>query len=97
MSQEDTKTEEKKSEPAQEPKTKHPGASPANKSAQQKKASEMMGISQQSFSRIVREARKKLSDAIVNAKIIKIEGGNFINKRSHDLANKIKRRKINVK
>lgn len=58
----------------------------------QKKASRMMDISQQSFSRIVREARRKVSDAIVNAKIIRIEGGDFINKRSLDLANKLKRR-----
>lgn len=47
---------------------------------QQKEASEMMGISQQSFSRLVREARKKLADAIVNAKIIRISGGDFISR-----------------
>lgn len=47
----------------------------------QGEAAEMMGISQQSFSRIVREARKKVSGAIVNAKIIRIEGGHFINKK----------------
>lgn len=59
---------------------------------QQKKAASMMGISQQSFSRIVRAARKKVSDAIVNAKIIRIEGGDFVCKRSMDLANKLKRK-----
>ena len=58
----------------------------------QKDAATMMGISQQSFSRIVREARKKVSDAIVNAKIIRIEGGDFISKRSMDLTNKLKRK-----
>ncbi len=61
---------------------------------QQKDAAKMMGISQQSFSRIVREARKKVSDAIVNAKIIRIEGGDFINKRSLDIENKLKVRPV---
>lgn len=51
---------------------------------QQKQAAEMMGISQQSFSRIVREARKKVSGAIVNAKIIRIEGGFFISSGAAD-------------
>jgi len=59
---------------------------------QQKQAALMMGISQQSFSRIVRDARRKVSDALVNAKIIRIEGGQIINKRSLDIANKLKRR-----
>ena len=59
---------------------------------QQKKAASMMGISQQSFSRIVRVARKKVSDAIVNAKIIRIEGGDFVSKQSMDLASKLKRK-----
>ncbi len=58
----------------------------------QKTAAQMMGISQQSFSRIVREARKKVADAIVNAKIIRIEGGDFVNKRSMDLAKRLRRR-----
>jgi len=58
----------------------------------QKKAAELMQISQQSFSRIVRGARKKISDAIVNAKIIRIEGGDYVNKRSMDTANKLKRK-----
>jgi uncharacterized protein len=59
---------------------------------QQKDAATMMGISQQSFSRVVRDARKKISDAIVNAKIIRIEGGDFVSKRSLDLVNKLKRK-----
>ncbi len=58
----------------------------------QKKAAQMMGISQQSFSRIVRNARKMVADAIVNAKIIRIEGGDYINKRSMDIADKLKRK-----
>ncbi len=57
----------------------------------QKRAAEMMGISQQSFSRIVRKARKKVSDALVNAKIIRIDGGDFVDKRSLDIANKLRR------
>jgi len=55
-------------------------------------AAEMMGISQQSFSRIVRGAHKKISDAIVNAKIINIKGGNFVNKRSLEIVKKLKRK-----
>ncbi|MBD3379080.1 MAG: DUF134 domain-containing protein [Candidatus Omnitrophica bacterium] len=46
---------------------------------QQKEAAEMMGISQQSFSRILRGARRKVSDAIVNAKSIRIGGGSYLN------------------
>lgn len=61
---------------------------------QQKDAALMMGISQQSFSRIVREARKKVSGALVDAKIIRIEGGEFISKRSMDLAEKLKRKVV---
>lgn len=58
----------------------------------QRKAAGMMGISQQSFSRIVRKVRGVVADAIVNAKIIRIEGGDYINKRSIDIADKLKRR-----
>ena len=53
-------------------------------------AAQMMGISQQSFSRVVREARRKVSGAIVDAKIIRIEGGDYISKRSMDLTDKLK-------
>ncbi|NQT33520.1 MAG: DUF134 domain-containing protein [Candidatus Omnitrophica bacterium] len=59
---------------------------------QQKGAADMMGISQQSFSRIVREGRRKVADAIVNAKIIRIGGGSFINKMAIDIATKLKRK-----
>ena len=58
----------------------------------QKDAASMMGISQQSFSRLVRNARKAIADALVNAKIIRIEGGDYINKRSIDIADKLKRK-----
>ena len=57
----------------------------------QKRSAEMMGISQQSFSRIVRKARNSIADAIVNAKIIRIEGGDYVNKRSMDVVNKLAR------
>jgi predicted DNA-binding protein (UPF0251 family) len=58
---------------------------------EQKNSAKMMGISQQSFSRLLRSARKKVSDAIVNAKVIKIEGGDFISKRSMTIAEKIRK------
>ena len=59
---------------------------------QQGGAALMMGISQQSFSRMVRNARRNVSDALVNAKVIKIAGGDYVNKRSLDIVNKLKRR-----
>ena len=58
----------------------------------QQKAAESMGISQQSFSRIVRKARHAVADALINAKSIRIEGGDFVNKRALDIADKLKRR-----
>ncbi len=60
----------------------------------QKQAAEMMGISQQTFSRIIRLARGKVSDAIVNAKTIRIEGGDFVSKRSMLITDKLKRKTI---
>lgn len=58
----------------------------------QSRAAVMMGISQQSFSRIVREARRKVADAIVNAKIIRIDGGDFVSKRAIAVEEKLRRR-----
>lgn len=43
----------------------------------QVKAAKKMGVSQPTFNRILCSARKKISDAIVNGKAIKIEGGSF--------------------
>ncbi|HOH04494.1 MAG TPA: DUF134 domain-containing protein [Candidatus Pacearchaeota archaeon] len=43
----------------------------------QSKAAEKMKISQPTLSRLLKEARKKLSDAITNGQAIKIQGGNF--------------------
>lgn len=44
---------------------------------EQEEAAEKMGISQPTFHRLVLSARKKIADAIVNGKAIKIHGGNF--------------------
>jgi len=60
----------------------------------QRKSAGMMGISQQSFSRMVRKVRAMVADAIVNAKIIRIEGGDYVNKRSMDIADKLRRRSV---
>ncbi|MBL7148136.1 MAG: DUF134 domain-containing protein [Nanoarchaeota archaeon] len=43
----------------------------------QEKAAKKMDISQPTFHRLVLSARKKIADAIVNGKAIKIEGGNY--------------------
>jgi len=43
----------------------------------QEEAARKMSISQPTFHRLVLSARKKIADAIVNGKAIKIEGGNF--------------------
>ena len=44
---------------------------------EQDEAAKKMGISQPTFHRLVLSARKKIADAIVNGKAIRIEGGNF--------------------
>ena len=43
----------------------------------QSKAGKMMKISQPTLSRLLKSARKKLSEAIIKGKAIKIQGGNF--------------------
>lgn len=43
----------------------------------EKAAAEKMGISQPTFNRLVSSARKKIADAIVNGKAIRIEGGTY--------------------
>jgi predicted DNA-binding protein (UPF0251 family) len=43
----------------------------------QDEAAGRMEISQPTFNRLVMSARKKLADAIVNGKSIRIEGGNY--------------------
>ncbi len=44
---------------------------------EQSKAGKQMRISQPTLSRLLTSARKKIADALVNGKAIKIEGGNF--------------------
>jgi predicted DNA-binding protein (UPF0251 family) len=44
---------------------------------EQEEAAKKMKISQPTFHRLILTARKKIADAIVNGKAIKIEGGNF--------------------
>ncbi len=43
----------------------------------QDEAAVFMNISQQTFSRVLRSARKRLAEAIVNGLIIKVVGGDF--------------------
>jgi hypothetical protein len=43
----------------------------------QEKSAEKMNISQPTFHRLIRSARKKIADAIVKGKAIKIEGGKY--------------------
>ena len=44
---------------------------------EQEEADKKMNISQPTFHRLVLSARKKIADAIVNGKAIRIEGGNY--------------------
>lgn len=44
---------------------------------EQEECAKKMKISQPTFHRLVLSARKKIADAIVNGKAIKIEGGNY--------------------
>ena len=43
----------------------------------QEKAGKQMKISQPTLSRLLTSARKKLADAIINGKAIKVQGGNY--------------------
>lgn len=44
---------------------------------EQNEAAKKMNISQPTFNRLLASARKKISDAIINGKAIKIEGGSY--------------------
>jgi len=46
-------------------------------SMDQTEAAKKMGISQPTFQRLLNSARKKIADAVVNGKAIRIEGGSF--------------------
>ena len=43
----------------------------------QREAAKRMGISQQTFSRVLRKARKTLAEALVLGRIIKVAGGDY--------------------
>lgn len=43
----------------------------------QKEASKHMGISRQSFGRVLQRARRQVTDALVNGKIIRVTGGYY--------------------
>lgn len=65
----------------------------------QEDAAERMGVSRQTLGRIVDSAHKKIADAIINGKVIIIEGGNFeINdKKVHKCQKCRKKNKNNFK
>ena len=44
----------------------------------QEEAAQKMNVSRATFGRIVASARRKIADALLNAKAIRIEGGNFV-------------------
>ena len=48
------------------------------KGLEQEKAAKSMSISQQTFSRILNQARGLIADALVSGKIIKIQGGHYV-------------------
>ncbi len=45
--------------------------------AEQKEACKKMDISQPTLSRLLKNGREKISDALINGKAIRIKGGNF--------------------
>lgn len=53
----------------------------------QKEAAESMRISQQTFSRILKQARRKIANSIVLGKIIRIQGGYYIISTKTDQTN----------
>ncbi|MBR9681314.1 MAG: DUF134 domain-containing protein [Candidatus Altiarchaeota archaeon] len=48
------------------------------KGKSQSAAAKEMGVSQPTFHRMLVSARKKVSDALINGKAIKIEGGHYV-------------------
>jgi predicted DNA-binding protein (UPF0251 family) len=44
----------------------------------QKEAAQSMRVSQQTFSRIIRKARKAVANGLVSGKVIKIQGGYYV-------------------
>ena len=43
----------------------------------QREAAKFMGISQQTYSRVLKEARKCVAGALINGNIIKVKGGEY--------------------
>lgn len=43
----------------------------------QREAAKLMGISQQTFSRVLRKARKAIAEALILGRIIKVAGGDY--------------------
>ncbi len=52
----------------------------------QEEAAERMGVSQPTFHRIISEAHRKIAEAFVEGKAIRIEGGNYVIMRAKDEA-----------
>ncbi len=50
---------------------------------EQTMAAESMGISQPTFHRTIESGRKKVADALVNGKAIRIEGGDYVMARDN--------------
>jgi uncharacterized protein len=48
----------------------------------QEQAAKKMKISRPTFSRIVEEARRKVADALINGKALRLEGGAVVMKRN---------------
>jgi predicted DNA-binding protein (UPF0251 family) len=48
-----------------------------HKKTSHKIAGTLMGISRQTFERILRKAHQKLADGLINGKIIRVTGGSF--------------------
>jgi hypothetical protein len=44
---------------------------------QQEECAQRMHVSRPTFHRVLRSARRKIADALINGKAIRIEGGNF--------------------
>ena len=53
-----------------------------HKKLKHEEAARKMDISRPTFTRLIESARRKISDALVNGKEIKIEGGDFILKKN---------------
>ena len=49
----------------------------------QNECAKKMNVSQPTFHRLILSARKKIADAIVNGKAIKIEDGNYVSEKHH--------------